>query len=164
MSLASMIHDLIFGVTPTKEVLPIRRKGMAELHPELIDRIHIASLSSDAEVALNAYGYIEALADHESYVWVRKAIKVLGDNVAPLPLQIKQEDTVLENHPLSLLLQTANPSMSSADLWRQWVIDMMLGGEEGWELVGMVSTPSSSAVKLVAVWNRMMAIRPGTML
>ena len=112
-----------------------RGKAMAELHPELSERQLLASFRSDQAPNYSPYSYLSALGDYESHVWVRKAIKVIADNLSPLPLQVIRKDAVVENHAAVKLLTDVNDAMSSADLWQQWVVDMLLGGEEGWELV-----------------------------
>lgn len=112
-----------------------RGKSMVDLHPEVRDREHVASLRSDEIATMQPYSYLSALGDYEQHVWVRKAIKVIADNLSPLPLQVLKKDTVVTRHALVDLLTDVNDTMSSADLWQQWAVDMLLGGEEGWELV-----------------------------
>ena len=112
-----------------------RGKAMADLHPEVNEREHMASMRSDAISTWSPYSYLNALGDYESHVWVRKAIKVISDNFSTLPLMIQRGGETVTQHDLLTLLTNVNDQMSSADLWQQWVIDMLLGGEEGWELV-----------------------------
>jgi len=111
-------------------------KAFADLHPELTDRQHILTLRSDEVPAWHpGYSYLDALGDWECYVWVRKAVKVLADNFASVPLRIQRGNTLTDKHDLLTLLTDVNDQMSSYNLWEQYIIDMMLGGEEGWELV-----------------------------
>jgi HK97 family phage portal protein len=111
-------------------------KALADLHPELTDRQHILTLRSDEVPAWQpGYSYLDALGDWECYVWVRKAVKVLADNFASVPLRIQRDNTLTDKHDLLTLLTDVNDQMSSYNLWEQYIIDMMLGGEEGWELV-----------------------------
>lgn len=114
-----------------------RQKDLAALHPEISDREHIATLRSDSIAQeYGGYSYLTALGDYERHNWVRKAIKVLADNFAPLPiLLLRDEEPVDGAHEITDLLANMNKVMSSADAWGQWNIDMLLGGEEGWELV-----------------------------
>ncbi len=109
------------------------QKSMADLHPDLMEREHVVSIRSDAVMAAAPYSYLSALGDYQTHVWVRKAINVIANSIAPLPLKILRKDTELTTHPFLDLLNYVNPIMSPADLWGQWVVDMMLGGEEGWE-------------------------------
>jgi HK97 family phage portal protein len=110
-------------------------KAMAELHPEIFERTHVASLRSDTATSFASYSYLGALSDYESHVWVRKAIKVIADNLCSLPLTVKRDGEEVAEHAIARLLTDVNDQMSSADVWQQWCVDMMLGGEEGWELV-----------------------------
>jgi HK97 family phage portal protein len=112
-------------------------KAMAELHPEVQDREHLAVFRSDGVMGsgTGAYSYLQGVQDYESYVWVRKAIKVISDNFSVLPLKVMRGDQMVTSHPLIELLTNVNDTMTSIDLWNQWVTDMLLGGEEGWELV-----------------------------
>jgi HK97 family phage portal protein len=112
-----------------------RGKSMADLHPEVLERQHIGSFQSGVVSGSSSFSYLSALGNYESHVWVRKAITVIANNVSPLPLQVRRGDEVIENHDLAKLLTDVNDTMSSADMWQQWCIDMLLGGEEGWELV-----------------------------
>jgi HK97 family phage portal protein len=111
-----------------------RSKDLAQLHPEVSTRQHLLSIQSDAQI-LAPYTYLDALVTHESHVWVRKAVAVIADNAAPLPLLVLRNKTdLIENHPALELLATPNKEQSHADLWKQWCVDMLLGGEEGWEI------------------------------
>lgn len=113
-----------------------RGKALADLHPEVSDREHIASLRSDGASAYSGqYSYLNAISDYASHVWVRKAVTVIGNNFAALPLTIKRGDQLVSSHLALDLLTNVNDTMTSADLWQQWTVDMLLGGEEGWELV-----------------------------
>jgi HK97 family phage portal protein len=116
-------------------VLRARGKALAELHPEMLDREHLAVIRSDGVMSQTPYSFLNGVQDYESYVWVRKAVKVISDNLSVLPLQVLRGDQLVTGHSLIELLTNVNDTMTSIDLWNQWVIDMMLGGEEGWELV-----------------------------
>ena len=119
-----MVWDLLTG------------KDLAALHPEVNEREHIASLRSDEIPNSGGYSYLAALGDYEKHQWVRKAIKVLSENFAPLPVVLLRDDAPVKgNHPITDLLAIMNDAMSSADVWQQWMIDMLLGGEEALELV-----------------------------
>lgn len=124
-------------------------KGMAELHPELSDREHLARMRSDeAPMTSSAYSYLRAVQDYGSYVWVRKAVQIVAQNFASLPVQILTAGKDSPTHPLAVLLGRVNDTMSPADLWQQWAIDMYLGGEEPWELV------RSNGGDYVEIWPR----------
>lgn len=114
-----------------------RQKDLAALHPEISDREHIATLRSDSIAQeYGGYSYLTALGDYERHNWVRKAVKVLTDNFAPLPILLLRDEEPFDGaHEITDLLAGMNDAMSSVDVWQQWVIDMLLGGEEAWELV-----------------------------
>ena len=121
---------------------------MADLHPEFSEREHLSSLRSDQVFGTTSYSYLSALGDYESHVWVRKAIQVIMNNVSVLPLLVRRGDEVTDDHDLLRLLTNVNEQMSSQDLWQQWIVDMMLGGEEGWELI------RGKGGKYVEIWPR----------
>lgn len=124
-----------------------RGKNLAQLHPEMSDRVHLASLRSD-QATYSPWSYLVALGDHESHVWVRKAVRIVSDAFCVLPVTIVKGGETIADHPALELLTNVNDVMSSVDLWRQWSIDMLLGGEEGWELV------RGSGNKFVEIWPR----------
>lgn len=110
-------------------------KAMADLHPELLEREHLATLRSETLVSATPYSYLSALGDHAAHVWVRKAVTVVMNSFAPLPLAVIRDNKAVEGgHAVTDLLNHVNDQMSPIDLWQQWVVDMLLGGEEGWEL------------------------------
>jgi len=106
-------------------------KGLYELHPELRDRQHLFSLRS---------GELGSVLDddtdlYEANVWVRRAVTVLADNIAPLPVRVvDRELQPRDAHPVTELLEYANDAMAPSDLWREWTINMCLDGECGFEL------------------------------
>jgi HK97 family phage portal protein len=120
-------------------------KSLYDLHPELLDRQPIMRVYSDEE-RQNA-GMQTAAQDYTAHVWLHKAVKIIADNVCSLPLQVVSgpESTIVERHPEGVLLAYVNESMSASDLWRQWVINMELGGESGLEFV-------RNGSRLAAVW------------
>ncbi len=111
-------------------------KSFADLHPELIDRQHLAVMrADDIPMIFGAYDYLEAMSHWENYVWVAKAVTVIAKGFASLPYTITRNGEPVDSHPLLELLSHPNPKMSTADIRLQYMIDMMLGGEEGWEWV-----------------------------
>lgn len=109
-------------------------KDLAALHPEVLERQHLAAFTADSAAQAGGYSYLAALGDYERSAWVRKAIKVIADNIAPLPLFILRDEKEVARHPLTQLFSNMNSAQASAEIWQQWTIDMLLGGEEGWEL------------------------------
>jgi len=109
-------------------------KALIDQHPEMTEREHLFSIRSDMQAAA-PYTYLSAIVTYETYVWVQKAIKVISDAVASLPVYCTRGKERLEQHEVVNLLTDVNDAMSSGDLWRQWTIDQLLGGEVGFELV-----------------------------
>lgn len=110
-------------------------KAMADLHPELTDRVHVMTVQHNAVMTNPSVSYMQAANDYDCNVWVRKAIRTVADNFAALPLVVERGKDRVEKHDVLSLLNDVNDTMSTVDLHSQWVIDMMLGGEEGWELI-----------------------------
>lgn len=110
----------------------IGRRGLYELHPELLDRQHLFSIGA---------GEIGSMIDSDSdlyraNVWVRRAVTVIADNVAPLVVSVVNSDGApQESHPVTQLFQYVNSEMAPSDLWREWIVNMLLDGECGFELV-----------------------------
>jgi len=95
----------------------------------------------------------QAAVYYGNYMWLQKAVNILANNIAPLRLAVTRdtdEDVeYISGHPLIELLDNPNADMSSEDLSRQWVIDMMLGGEIGFEVV-----QATSGRKVLELWPR----------
>ena len=121
-------------------------KALADVHPELQAREHIAVMRSD-ETVYSPYSYLSAVANYNSYVWVRKAVNIIAENFASLTVYVERDSEYI-GHPAEALLTTINDTMSSSDLWQQWAIDMLLGGEEFWELV------KDGSGRYVEIWPR----------
>ncbi len=110
-------------------------KSLYDLHPELLDRQHVWRAWSDEE---QQHGGFQGNAqDYGCHVWVRKACDVIIANISGLPMEVQRADTgePLDRHPLAMLLANPNPRDSAAELWRQWALNMLLGGECGGEVV-----------------------------
>lgn len=122
--------------------------ALYRLHPELRDRVHMFSMTANEQPAA-PYSYKLAAADYERHTWVHKAIRVIDNNIAHLPLRVLDSNgDEREDHELTALFSTVNESQSPPTLWSQWVTDMMLGGESGLELV------KGSRGGLLEVWPR----------
>jgi len=128
----------------------IGRKALYDLHPELLDREPIMRVWSDDEE--NRWSDWERGGrDYAGHVWVHKAVNTVATNIAPLQLTIIDTATgePVSAHPLLDLLAHINDRLSPADLWRQWTVSMLLGGELGLELVR-----GKSSGKFKEVWPR----------
>jgi len=122
-------------------------KAMVDQHPEVLDRVHVITVQQGQQPLPDSYNYLSALGDYTSHTWVRKAINVIGNNFAPLPVGVVRAGERVESHLLSQLLVDMNDKMSSGDVWGQWAVDMLLGGEEFWELTRIGS-------RYAEVWPR----------
>jgi HK97 family phage portal protein len=110
-------------------------KSLYDLHPELAEREPLLRLRSDEEAASGG-GYQEGADHYVANVWLRRAVSVVANNLAPLPLAIQDRRTkeTTYDHDLIDLFFHVNDSMDSIDLWRQWTTDMLIGGESGFEV------------------------------
>lgn len=119
-------------------------KGLYDLHPELRDRQHLMVVRD---------GDLGSVLDddtdlYEANVWVRRAVQVLADNIAPLPVNVVgRDDQALPSHPITELLQYVNGEMAPGDLWREWTVNMCLDGECGLELI-------PGGRRFVEIWTR----------
>ena len=110
--------------------------GKAISHrPDLANRVHVYSEYSDskAQPADQADDYYEI---YGTYVWARKAISKIAENVRSLPIYVyDRNNEAMEGHLLSQLLQRGNDAMSPSQFWEQYVIYLMLAGEAPIEIV-----------------------------
>jgi HK97 family phage portal protein len=123
-------------------------KSLVDLHPETLERQHIITVLHGEQPLAAPLSYLAALGDHESHVWTRKAVSLLAQSFAQLPLSIIRDGEIVESHDLLRLLSDVNDKMSTTELHSQWIVDMLLGGEEGWELI------KSAGGKYVEIWPR----------
>ena len=123
MSLITSIKNRYQGLRTKNPDSPLYR-----LHPELADRIHLTSSPHAASVDFGSY---EALAKiYKSYTWVKRAISVKANAIAPLPIQVRDADNeIIENHPISNLFSHVNDTDSPSTLQNAYVVDMDLAGE-----------------------------------
>lgn len=133
--------------------LPVDQKSMVDVHPEVQERTHFLSVLQDDLPQWGAYSYLHAIKHFESHVWVRKALKIIYDNFAKLPLLIETTDakgakTQSDQGEILDLFSHPNESQNSIVFWQQWIIDLMLGGEEGWELT------RSQGGRIAEIWPK----------
>lgn len=110
----------------------------ARLPGDLPNRIHLFSAYSDEIPAPDddSPRYHTHARVYAGQVWVHRCVQLVAQSLASVPLRIYDAggQEVL-NHPLAALIRYANPGMSRRDLWEATVQDMLLGGENFWELV-----------------------------
>ena len=112
-----------------EKILNVRKTvDPSRLSPEIRDRIHIYS-SRDDKGSVEQQNYGDYARVYSVHSWVRKAIRILSDSIAPLPIGVKKGEDIIENHPITILFEHVNDEMGPDALWKQWCSDMMLGGE-----------------------------------
>lgn len=112
-----------------------RFKAFADLYPDLAYREHIYS-SSAQFAAAEADSYVGAAKLHKSYVWVRKAITLYAQNIAPLPVRVVDANgKALTDHPLTLRYQAPNDRMPAPRYWAKLITHKLLSGECFTEIV-----------------------------
>jgi len=117
--------------------------------PDLRYREHVWRSWSGEQNADELSGYSDYAKVYGVYVWVHKAVAKIAENFAPLPLRVVNTDgEPLPEHVLTRLFAYVNDRMSAIDLWQQWCVHMLLGGESFLELV-----PNSRG-EPVEVWPR----------
>jgi len=136
------------------------------LHPELEGRVPVyREYSDEAAPKVSDGGYTGYAAYYTGHPWVHKGIKIIADNLAPLPLQVirgrGKKREVIPGHAAAARLDNPNPEMSPEDLWREWAIVMLLGGEIGLEVVRSVNGKN-----ILELWPRepqTFTVRPGAL-
>ena len=124
------------------------KKALYDLHPELEDRIPLMRLYSDEQATMAGSGL--DLDYYATNTWVHKAVKVIRDAVSQLDVYpVDVEGQPIPSNPLYERLQNPNPNQSPGDLWSEWVVQMMLGGELGMEVVW-----GTSGKKPLELWPR----------
>jgi HK97 family phage portal protein len=130
-------------------------KTLLDLYPEQALREPLLRINSDEEaVAMVTSGsFLAAANTYAAHMWTNKAIKILADNIAPLPLRVakgpRDATEYPANHPVNAFLDAPNPSMSPEELWKQFITDLMLGGEEGFEV-----TRNATKTRAMELWPR----------
>jgi len=111
-------------------------KAASDYKPELAERQHLTSSYAGAQAAEIADSFVDYASTYRSYVWVRKAIRLTAQNIAPLPVRVVDEGSQpLHNHPVSQLLARGNDTAPPANIWDNYVVAMLLSGESPLEIV-----------------------------
>lgn len=127
------IGDVLFGPVQNSTSKALS-KALNDLHPELRDRQPLMRARGANLWIASGYPYAQAVADHAGNVWMNKAVKLISDAVAVVPLHVTDESGKAVKRDIQML-QSPNGTQASADLWRAWAVSMMLGGEAGLEVV-----------------------------
>jgi HK97 family phage portal protein len=128
-------------------------KSLIDLYPQATQYQTIMVSGGDEADYQSQVSFQQGAAFYNNYMWLRKAIGILADNISPLPVRVctgsGKDKKYLDSHPVYTLLDNPNPSQSPEELWRQWVVDMLCGGEIGFEL-----TPGKLGNRIVEIWPR----------
>lgn len=114
------------------------KSALYDLHPELEDRVPMLRLSSEDAIGSAAGTFRQNAGSYTNHMWLQKAINVLANNISPLPVGVLRgygsESEFIDGHVATRLLDNPNADFAPEDLWREWVVDQMTGGEWGLEV------------------------------
>lgn len=129
---------------------PSANEQKLSYRPDLEGRVHVYSQGKDEVSIVNSESYQDFGEVYKSYVWVRKAIKVISDAIKPRVIKVlDKEGQEISMHPIAELFQYVNDTEYAHDLWEKWVVDKMLGGECFFEFV-----MNNSGNRPVEIWAR----------
>jgi len=116
-------------------------------HPELNSRYHISSGNDQISAGLEDFEDFAKV--YRVYTWVNKAVKKSAEQIAPLKVEVvDQEGEAIQGHPLTMLFSGVNPDSSGSELWHAWVVNMLLAGDAPVEIV------DSGGGMPVELWSR----------
>lgn len=130
-------------------------KTLLDLYPEQAQREPLLRINSEEESAnvTTSGSFVAAANTYAGHMWTHRAIKIIADNLCPLPVRVARgplkDSTYPARHDVNALLDNPNPSMSPEDLWRQWTTDLLLGGEEGFE-----ASHNAPRSRILELWPR----------
>ncbi len=111
-------------------------KAASDYNPDLRDRQHLSSSYAGVQAEEIADSFVDYASVYRSYVWVRKAIRLTAQNIAPLTVRVVDQDNQpIDNHPVSQLLARGNDAMPASNIWDSYVVAMLLSGESPIEIV-----------------------------
>lgn len=127
--------SILASIRARQAALAARKGALADRYPEMRDVQHIYS-SAARFAAAEADSYTGAAGLYRSYVWVRKAVALYAQNVAPLRVGVVNADgQAIPNHPLSQLYAAPNMTMPLQRLRAMQVTHLLLSGERFVEIV-----------------------------
>jgi HK97 family phage portal protein len=136
-------------------IMRVMGKSLVDLYPRVTQyQTVMVSNNNDNEASYNSVvSFQQGAAFYNNYMWLQKAISILANNIAPLPVRVctgkGKDKKYLDSHAAYVLLDNPNPSTSPEDLWKQWVTDMLCGGEMGLEL-----SRNKGRGKVLELWPR----------
>lgn len=103
--------------------------------PDLAGREHLYRQGAGT-IVQSLDDYASYARAYEVYAWVHKAVGMVAENLAGLPVGVSDaNDKPLPTHPITELFAHVNDEDTPADLWGKYVVNMLLGGEAPYELV-----------------------------
>jgi HK97 family phage portal protein len=129
------------------------RRGLYDLYPELLERQPLLRVSSDDEMQGSGAGnsFTQAAGSFNTHMWLQRAVNVLANSISPLGVVVTRgagaDSEYVDNHPTVQLLMHPNSGAGLVDMRREWVVNMLLGGEVGWEAV------RSGRGKITELWS-----------
>lgn len=112
-----------------------RKSALYDLHPELESRVHVYSGLAD-RLGQTSDDYVGNAQTFTRYVWVRKAVTLIAQTLAPLPIRVVDSNgKALLTHPLTLLYANPNDTMPGPEFRGISIIHLLLGGERASEIV-----------------------------
>lgn len=112
-----------------------RKSALYDLHPELLYREHLYS-SIAGRITQEADDYVGHANIYKTYIWVRKAITIIAQNLSPLPVRVVDANgKAVAGHPLTELYANPNDTMPGPEYRAIEVVYLLLGGERFSEVV-----------------------------
>lgn len=103
--------------------------------PDLAGREHLYRQGA-GQIVQAMDTYADYARVYEVYTWVQKALRLVSENLAGLPVRVVDGNgKELLGHPVTELFAHVNDEQTPADLWSEYAIHMGLGGETFYELV-----------------------------
>jgi len=118
-----------------RALLGARKSALYDLHPELREVLHLSSSYAD-RISQESDNYVGNAERFRSYVWVRKAVTLIAQTIAPLPVRVvDSQGKAIANHPLTLLYANPNDTMPGPEFRGISTVHLLLGGERATEIV-----------------------------
>ncbi|XSG76738.1 phage portal protein [Herpetosiphon llansteffanensis] len=131
-----------------QRVAAIRKASKYLPHLHGIEHVFSSARTGDSLYEID--NYMEFAGIYNSYVWVRKAVNVIVESLAPLPVRVVDSNgKPLKSHPLNDLFGYINDTTTPSQHWQQYFIHLILGGENPVELV-----TNKAKTKVIEMWNR----------
>lgn len=118
-----------------RQLLSVRLRALADLHPEVRERVHLYSSLAD-RVGQESDDYAGHARTYKSYTWVRRAVTLIAQTIAPLPIRVVDSaGKPISSHPLTALYAGPNDTMSGPEFRAVSLMHLLLGGERVSEVV-----------------------------